>query len=116
VRDLAQLEAANRVSETLALEGLRRMGVDEHGLTRVDRQILRTIGRAGGRPLGLKTICAAVGEDERTLEDVYEPHLLREGLLTKGPQGRRLTDRTHKLLGAFLDAAEGGAGTAGLFA
>ncbi len=100
VRDLAQLEAGNHISEEIACEGLRRIGVDEHGLTRVDRLILRTIHRADGRPLGLKTIAAAVGEDERTLEDVYEPHLLREGLLVKTRQGRQLTNSAWDLLGS----------------
>ncbi len=99
VRDLAQLEAANHITEEVAAEGLRRIGVDAHGLTRVDRLILKTIARAGGRALGLKTIAGAVGEDERTLEDVYEPHLLREHLVVKTPQGRRLTPRSVRLFG-----------------
>jgi len=91
VRDLAQVESDNHITHAVAEEGLTRIGVDRHGLTRVDRLILLTIGRADGRALGIKTISAAVGEDERTLEDVYEPHLLRAGLLVKTPQGRRLT-------------------------
>jgi Holliday junction DNA helicase RuvB len=82
--------------------------VDEHGLTRVDRLILRTIGRAEGKPLGLKTIAAAVGEDERTLEDVYEPHLLREGLLLKTPQGRQLTGHAWSIVAPTSDAASTG--------
>jgi len=99
VRDLAQVEADNHITADIALEGLRRMGVDEHGLTRVDRLILESIAHAGGTPVGLKTLAAAVGEDERTLEDVYEPHLLRAGLVMKTPQGRRLTPRGHDLSG-----------------
>lgn len=91
VRDLAQLEAGNHISADIAQSGLQRIGVDEHGLTRVDRLILSAIGRADGKPIGIKSIAAAVGEDERTLEDVYEPHLLREGLLLKTRQGRQLT-------------------------
>ncbi len=98
VRDLAQIESDNHISRAVAEEGLTRIGVDEHGLTRVDRLILRTIGRADGRALGIKTIAAAVGEDERTLEDVYEPHLLREGLLVKTPQGRRLTRQAYAIV------------------
>ena len=99
VRDLAQIEADNHIDLRVAEDGLGRIGVDAHGLTRVDQHILRAIARAGGRPLGLKSIAAAVGEDERTLEDVYEPHLLRVGLLLKTSQGRRLTDRAWQLLG-----------------
>lgn len=100
VRDLAQVEANNHIDANVAREGLRRIGVDEHGLTRVDRMILTAVARAGGRALGLKSIASAVGEDERTLEDVYEPHLLREGFLLKTPQGRRITPRGRALLGA----------------
>jgi Holliday junction DNA helicase RuvB len=59
----------------------------------VDRTLLLALARAGAVALGLKSLCAAVGEDERTLEDVYEPHLLREGYMVKTPQGRRITAR-----------------------
>jgi Holliday junction DNA helicase RuvB len=107
VRDLAQVEADNHITLPIAEEGLRRIGVDRHGLTRVDRLILRSIGRAQGKPLGLKSIAAAVGEDERTLEDVYEPHLLREGLLVKTPQGRQLTRQAWDLLDAASVAPHG---------
>jgi Holliday junction DNA helicase RuvB len=99
VRDVAQVEAQNHIDEAVAAEGLRRLGVDERGLTRVDRLVLESIARAGGRALGLKSIAHAVGEDERTLEDVYEPHLLREGLVIKTPQGRLLTPRGHEAIG-----------------
>jgi Holliday junction DNA helicase RuvB len=99
VRDLAQVEAGNHIRAAVAVEGLRRIGVDEQGLTPVDRQILRTLARAGA-PVGLKTIAAAVGEDERTIEDVYEPHLLREGFLLKTPQGRRISPRGRSHAGA----------------
>jgi Holliday junction DNA helicase RuvB len=93
VRDLAQVEAGNRITLAVAQEGVRRAGVDAQGLTRVDRALLTALARAGGLAVGLKSLSAAVGEDERTLEDVYEPHLLREGLVVKTPQGRRLTPR-----------------------
>ncbi len=109
VRDLAQMESDNHITQAIAVEGLTRIGVDSHGLTRVDRLILNTIGRAEGNPLGIKTIAAAVGEDERTLEDVYEPHLLREGLLLKTPQGRRLTRQAWAIIdpeGARMDAEQ----------
>ena len=99
VRDLAQLESDNHIDLDVAQEGLTRIGVDAHGLTRVDRLIVTTIGRADGRALGIKTIAAAVGEDERTIEDVYEPHLLREGFLVKTRQGRQLTNAGWALLG-----------------
>jgi len=100
VRDLAQVEAGNHITLEVAEEGLRRLGVDEHGLVRVDRLILESIAHADGTPVGLKTLAAAVGEDERTLEDVYEPHLIRTGLIVKTRQGRRLTPRGVSLAGA----------------
>ena len=99
VRDLAQVEGDNHITESIAREGLTRIGVDAEGLDRLDRQVLSCLARAAGRPLGLKTIAAAVGEDERTLEDVCEPHLLREGYLVKTSQGRCLTPRGWTLVG-----------------
>ena len=107
VRDLAQLEAGNHITRAVAAEGLRRIGVDDNGLTRVDRLVLETIGSAGGRALGIKSIAAAVGEDERTIEDVYEPHLLRSGLVIKTPQGRRLTTPARRLLGLDEPTGDG---------
>jgi Holliday junction DNA helicase RuvB len=99
VRDLAQEKYGNVIDEAVAEEGLRRLGVDEHGLCALDRSILRTIVRQGGGPMGLKTIAVAVGEEERTIEDVYEPFLIREGLLSRTPQGRRASPRCHDLFG-----------------
>jgi Holliday junction DNA helicase RuvB len=99
VRDLAQVTSGNRITKEVAVEGLRRLGVDEHGLLKVDRLVLQALVHAGGAPVGLKTICAAVGEEERTIEDVYEPHLLRSGLLLRTPQGRRATPRAFEVLG-----------------
>jgi Holliday junction DNA helicase RuvB len=112
VRDLAQVTSGNRISRAVAVEGLRRLGVDEHGLLKVDRMVLEALAHAGGAPVGLKTICAAVGEDERTIEDVYEPHLLRGGYLLKTPQGRRATPRAYEVLGRRPPrAADGGQGS-----
>jgi Holliday junction DNA helicase RuvB len=99
VRDFAQVTAGNRITVEVAREGLRRLGVDDRGLVRVDRQILESLVHAGGTPVGLKTLAAAVGEEERTIEDVYEPHLLRQGLVVKTPQGRRPTPAAYEALG-----------------
>ena len=93
VRDLAQVQADNRITLDVARDGLARIGVDDLGLTRVDRHLLKALSNAGGRAVGLKTLAAAVGEDERTIEDVYEPHLLRCGLLLKTPKGRMLSSQ-----------------------
>jgi len=87
VRDLAQEEYDNRIDERIALEGLARLGIDRHGLCGLDRQILEVLMRQG-RAVGLKTIAVATGEEERTIEEVYEPYLIRRGLLARTPQGR----------------------------
>ncbi|MEZ6195727.1 MAG: Holliday junction branch migration DNA helicase RuvB [Planctomycetota bacterium] len=100
IRDLAQVERAAAVDPELVRRGLAMLGVDDDGLLRVDRRVLETIASAGGIPVGLKTLAITVGEDERTLEDVYEPHLIRRGLILKTPRGRILTPRAAELLGA----------------
>jgi Holliday junction DNA helicase RuvB len=72
--------------------------VDEHGLEDMDRRLLRILAQSGV-PLGLKTLAAALGEAEDTIEDVFEPHLLRKGLLHKTSRGRELTAAGRELLG-----------------
>ena len=91
LRDFAQLESGNRITLAVAGNGLTRLGIDEYGLSDVDRKILRTLVRAGGAAVGLKTIAVSVGEEERTLEDVYEPYLIQQGFLLKTPRGRTPT-------------------------
>jgi len=98
IRDLAQVKGAGTITAPLADEGLAMLGVDEHGLTPLDREILRCLQRLGGGPVGLKTVAISVGEEERTLEDVYEPFLIRQGLLLRTPRGRKLTLEGRKLL------------------
>ncbi len=91
VRDLAQDRYGNVIDDHVAAEGLTLLGVDDQGLCALDRRILATLERHGGGPVGLKTIAVAVGEEERTIEEVYEPFLIRMGLLARTPQGRCLT-------------------------
>jgi Holliday junction DNA helicase RuvB len=98
IRDLAQVKGAGAITVPVADEGLAMLGVDEHGLTPLDREILRCLQRLGGGPVGLKTVAISVGEEERTLEDVYEPFLIRQGLLLRTPRGRKLTLEGRKLL------------------
>lgn len=92
LRDVAQVRGKGRITEAVAREGLEMLGIDEHGLTEMDRRILRCIADQGNA-VGLKTVAVAVGEEEDTIEDAYEPHLIREGLLQKTPRGRKLTDK-----------------------
>lgn len=98
IRDLAQMQGARRIDETLVLEGLTRLGVDRNGLDPTDRRILALIAAQEGRPVGLKTIAVAIGEEERTVEDVYEPYLIQCGLLLKTPRGRILTPDAAKVV------------------
>jgi len=73
--------------------GLRRLDVDANGLLRVDRDILAILIRHGDQPVGLKTIAVSVGEEERTIEDVYEPYLIQQGFVIKTTRGRRVTSK-----------------------
>ena len=100
IRDLAQVTSGNVITDEVALKGLAMMRIDENGLSLMDRRILETVLRADGTPVGLKTIAVSVGEEEETIEDVYEPYLIRQGLLLKTPRGRCATARAAELLGA----------------
>ena len=104
VRDLAQEEYDNSIDTRVAVEGLTRLGVDRHGLCALDRRILETILRQDGGPVGLKTIAVSVGEEEQTIEDVYEPHLIREGLLRRTNKGRCTTVACGELLDRTQDS------------
>lgn len=99
IRDLAQERNGNRIDVATAEEGLQRLGVDGRGLCLLDRRILQTLLHHGGGPVGLKTIAVAVGEEERTVEEVYEPYLIRTGLLARTPQGRKASPSCRTLFG-----------------
>lgn len=97
-RDLAQVGGRAAIDGELAAETLARLGVDERGLEDMDRRILRCLADHG-EPMGLKTLAAAVGEAEDTIEEVFEPHLLREGLLQRTARGRVLTPAGRRAVG-----------------
>ena len=88
VRDVAEVQGDGVITEAIADEGLTMLGVDEYGLGAMDRKILDTLFRFGGGPIGLKTIAVSVGEEEDTIEEVYEPYLIQAGYLEKTPRGR----------------------------
>jgi Holliday junction DNA helicase RuvB len=98
VRDLAEV-GAKTITRAVAEEGLAMLGVDAHGLQAMDRRVLGAICRHGGGPVGLKTIAVMVGEAEDTIEEVYEPYLIQQGFLQKGPRGRSVTPDAWKVLG-----------------
>jgi Holliday junction DNA helicase RuvB len=100
VRDLAQVTGASRIDGPLVRDALARLGVDQHGLEELDRRILACLLRSA-EPLGLKTIAAAVGESEDTIEEVFEPHLLRSGFVQKTARGRRITATGRRALASF---------------
>jgi Holliday junction DNA helicase RuvB len=89
VRDFAEVRGAGSIDEATARDGLALFGVDDIGLDKVDRAILHAVcERFGGGPVGLSTIAISVGEQPETLEDVYEPFLIQQGLLVRTPRGR----------------------------
>lgn len=90
VRDVAQIKADGTITAAIADQGLKMLGVDNNGLTDMDRRYLVCLAKHGGGPVGIKTIAMSVGEEEDTLENVYEPYLIREGYVNKTPQGRKL--------------------------
>ncbi len=101
VRDHAQVLHDGRISVAVAREALGALEVDDAGLDNVDRMLLRAIvEKFAGGPVGLETLGAALSEDAETIEDVYEPYLLREGYLQRTPRGRVATDRAYRHLGA----------------
>jgi holliday junction DNA helicase RuvB len=100
VRDFAEVRYGGIVTEAVAGEALDLLEVDEAGLDRLDREILRTIcEKFGGGPVGLSTLAVAVGEEQDTVEDVYEPYLLQQGLIERTPRGRAATPRAYSHLG-----------------
>ncbi|MCB9915694.1 MAG: Holliday junction branch migration DNA helicase RuvB [Planctomycetes bacterium] len=99
-RDLAQVAGERRVSAAMAHEALARLGVDEYGLEETDRRVLEVLAVRPGEPVGVRTVAAAVGESEDTIEEVFEPHLLRCGFLRKTARGRVITARGCEVIGA----------------
>jgi holliday junction DNA helicase RuvB len=100
VRDYAEVRGAGHIDAAVAGEALDLLEVDELGLDRLDREILRTIcQKFGGGPVGLSTLAVAVSEEQDTLEDVYEPYLLQRGLIKRTPRGRVATPAAFSHLG-----------------
>ena len=97
VRDFSEVKYDGVITKAVADEALTNLEVDELGLDRNDRLILLTlIDKFNGGPLGLETMAASIGEDSGTIEDVYEPYLLKQGFITRTPRGRMATDRAYE--------------------
>ena len=100
VRDFAQVKYDGRITEEVASFALDLLEVDRYGLDQTDRMLLNTIiENFHGGPVGLDTLSAAVGEDSGTIEEVYEPYLIKNGFLMRTPKGRMVTERTRHHLG-----------------
>ena len=100
VRDYAQVRAGGKITWKVAAEALSFFEIDELGLDWMDTKILQALTQTfRGRPVGLTTVASAVAEDPSTLEDVYEPYLLQQGLIVRTPQGRQATLAAFEHLG-----------------
>ena len=105
VRDYAEVRMEGVVTAAAAQAALEMLEVDELGLDRLDREILGAIcAKFGGGPVGLSTLAVAVGEEQDTIEDVYEPYLLQQGLIKRTPRGRAATPAAFAHLGLDLPA------------
>ena len=100
VRDFAEVKYEGKITSEVADLALDKLDVDKLGLDNIDREILLTmIEKFSGGPVGLDTIAAAIGEDASTIEDVYEPYLIQNGLIKRTPRGRTVTDLCYKHFG-----------------
>lgn len=100
VRDFAQVKYDGIITKQVADTALDLLGVDKLGLDHVDQNILLAmLDKFGGGPVGLETLAAATGEDSGTIEDVYEPYLILNGLLNRTPRGRVLTEKAYRHMG-----------------
>lgn len=100
IRDFAQVKGTGKVDIKITRFGLEALNIDKHGLDEMDNRILKTIiEKFKGGPVGLTNIATAIGEDTGTVEDVYEPFLIKEGYIKRTPRGREATEISYKHLG-----------------
>lgn len=103
VRDFAQVKGTGSIDTEIANFALEALNIDKYGLDEIDNKILCTIiDKFSGGPVGLTTIATALGEDAGTIEEVYEPFLIKEGFLKRTPRGREVTELAYKHLGRSL--------------
>jgi Holliday junction DNA helicase RuvB len=100
IRDFAQVKGSGIIDLDITRYGLKALNIDQHGLDEMDNRILLVIiDKFNGGPVGLTTIATAVGEESGTIEEVYEPFLIKEGYLKRTPRGREATEHAYKHLG-----------------
>ncbi|MCB0401489.1 MAG: Holliday junction branch migration DNA helicase RuvB [Flavobacteriales bacterium] len=108
VRDFAQVKGDGRINKEIALVGLDALNVDKNGLDDMDNRILSAIiDKFKGGPVGLTTIATAVSEQAGTIEEVYEPFLIKEGFIMRTPRGREATEKAYHHLGKMKDPTQG---------
>jgi len=108
VRDFAQVKGNNKIDKDITVYALDALKIDSRGLDEMDNKILTTIIlKFNGGPVGLNTISTAVGEDSGTIEDVYEPFLIKEGFINRTPRGREVTMLAYKHLGIIKAEEQG---------
>ncbi len=108
VRDFAQVKGSGIIDPAIARYALEALHIDSHGLDETDTKLLKTIiDKFGGGPVGLSTIATAMGEDAGTVEEVYEPYLIKEGFLRRTPRGREVTPLAYAHIGARRSAPDG---------
>ena len=100
IRDFAQVKGSGEIDIDITRYGLKALNIDQHGLDEMDNKILSVIiDKFSGGPVGLNTISTAVGEESGTIEEEYEPFLIKEGYLKRTPRGREATEHAYKHLG-----------------
>jgi len=100
IRDFAQMEGDGAITKTIAEKSLNRLDVDSRGLDEMDKKILKVmLEKFNGGPVGINTLAIAIGENGETLEEIYEPYLIQEGLLQRTPRGRVVTELTYRHFG-----------------
>ena len=116
IRDYAQVKSGGNITRDVAREALKLLDVDQFGLDDMDTRILKTIiEKFDGGPVGVKTIAAAVGEDEGTIEEVYEPFLVQNGFLQRTPRGRSATALAYRHFGITMPGNGGSGAQPSLF-
>ena len=108
VRDFALVKGDGNIDLEMARYALTALNIDQYGLDEIDNRILTTIiDKFKGGPVGLSTIATALGEDAGTLEEVYEPFLIKEGFMKRTPRGREVTDLAYSHLHRHRQSADG---------
>lgn len=103
VWDFAEIEGDHVIDQKIAKQALERLEIDQFGLDRTDREILKVISeRYNGGPVGIDTLAVTIGEERSTIEDVFEPFLVHQGFLARGPRGRFITDKGMNHIAKYL--------------